>query len=209
MATVKTVNGLALASVKTFNGISAASLKTINGLDSVVASGGTLLYDAMTGASTSSGNVCGHSPNYYYTGAIVNDSTSRSITKVALKITAVGSITGKTWTVRLWNVSGTTLSGGALGTSNGVTGVDSWSATEVEFTFSSPVSVGNNYAITLDPNGVSGDTSNRVTLHYANTAESSSPFPTTTEGFEIWVDNGSPNEGQGTTKRLVSKIYAQ
>lgn len=37
MATVKTVNGLALASMKTKEGLAAASIKTIDGLDAVVA----------------------------------------------------------------------------------------------------------------------------------------------------------------------------
>jgi len=80
-------------------------------------------------------------------------------------------VTGYTYYAKIWSMDGTSLDT-VLGTSTGVKGSNAWSDTDVEFTFSSPVScsAGTDYAITVDH----GETENglnyiRINRNGANT----------------------------------------
>lgn len=80
-------------------------------------------------------------------------------------VLAAGSVTGYTYYAKIWSMDGTSLDT-VLGTSTGVTGSDAWSDTDVEFTFSSPVScsAGTDYAITLD-HGETEDGTNYIKIN--------------------------------------------
>jgi hypothetical protein len=109
-------------------------------------------YQSMFSIGTSAGN--------YYAGQYewYDDTTARCVCKVTFTLTAQGSITGKTYVARIWSLSGTSLDT-QQGASTGVTGSNSWSATDVDFTFSTCVNISAStyYAITLD-NGGDDDT---------------------------------------------------
>jgi hypothetical protein len=158
-AIVKTVGGLALASVKTFNGLAAASLKTINGQDATAAGGGgsSTFYDGIT-AGTDVWPI-GETSTHYYAGlGNWTSDASGFIEKITVKLGLhAGSISGKTFHARVWTRSGDDLLV-EVGTSDGVTGSNAWSLTNVEFPFSTPCAraAATAYHITLDMGGIDG-----------------------------------------------------
>lgn len=89
--------------------------------------------------------------------------SSISICKLSATLTAVGTISSQSWRMEIWTLSGANL-GVLQGTSDSVTGVNSWSSTAVDFTFSSPVSVsgGTQYALVVTRGATDG--SNYVQL---------------------------------------------
>jgi hypothetical protein len=92
----------------------------------------------------------------YYKGDIVALTSGDVICSVTFRLTKTGgSITGKTYRARIYSLSGTALSASPLAVSDAVTGSDSWSATDVAFTFSTPYSVSSttDYAITISISG--------------------------------------------------------
>ena len=117
--------------------------------------------------------VC-ETPYVYYAGQAQWSPASGtvSICKVSFTLSlGLGSVTGYTYYAKIWSMDGTSLDT-VLGTSTGVKGSNAWSDTDVEFTFSSPVScsAGTDYAITVDH----GETENglnyiRINRNGANT----------------------------------------
>lgn len=117
----------------------------------------TLVYDA-TDATNFTQAVGDTSSEYYWGFYNFNDSTSRTFTRIGWKLTkAAGTIVGKTFTCRIWTMSGSNL-GTEIATSTGRTGDDAWNQTVVNFDFPSPatLSSGTNYTITIDMGGVDG-----------------------------------------------------
>ena len=62
--------------------------------------------------------------------------TSHCVCKLAFKLTATGTITGLTFYAKIGPIDGNDDVTSIIGTSDGVTGVDGWAETEVEFDFS-------------------------------------------------------------------------
>lgn len=163
---IKSINGLPIASVKTRNGRAIASAKTINGLDNT-ASGGTptLLYSTM-GANNAWDPITQAAYNFYTGQFGFSDAVAHTITKIVVKLgKGGGSITGRTYNVRFWTDASNDL-GSNVGTSDNVTGSDSWSATAVDFNFSSPFAQASStlYHITVDAGTV--DASNYANGYY-------------------------------------------
>lgn len=170
--------------------------------------GPTLLYDTITGTTSAGVQVCGfNSANYYFTGPIISDTATRNISKVTVQIDAVGTINTKTWTARIWSVlAGNLLT--QLGISNGVTGDNSWSASNVDFSFASPVSTASStYAITLDPNSETGDSANRIGIHYANTTGVEPPEYPSADGMVFWAQTQGETQSLGSGARVMMQIW--
>ena len=102
-----------------------------------------------------------------YGGGLWAASSSGSVCKVRFKLTATGTISGLSYTVRIYSLSGNNLDT-LLGTSDAVTGVDAWSATNVDFTFASPVSVssGTSYGVVITSGA--NDAANYISIRYQN-----------------------------------------
>ncbi len=117
----------------------------------------TLLYDSVT--AQTGGWPVGDVGNHTYAGVLqFTDSVSRTIGKVSVKLDkSAGSITGKTFRVKIWSMTGDALNA-VLATSDAVTGSDAWSATLVDFVFSTPYTTtgSTNYGITIDMGGSDG-----------------------------------------------------
>lgn len=163
----------------------------------------TLIYDT-TGTSTGN-QVAVYDSTYNLTGTIVNDTTTRSIGEVDVVMTAVGTISGKNFVVSIWNVSGASLSGTSLGTAT-VAGNNSWSSTLVPFVFSSPVTTGTDYAITVSVSDGSTSTTNRLTLYYMPSVSAPMTWPSTF-GFAWWNTSGGSTDNLGAFNRIQMKIY--
>lgn len=114
--------------------------------------GFTLLDNTITGDTTTWDFGDGSGGHYYAGQYRWNNASARTLGKVTFKlIKTAGDISGLTFTARLWSDSGGAL-GTELATSNGVTGNNSWSATEVDFEFITPYTTtgSTNYHITID-----------------------------------------------------------
>lgn len=93
-----------------------------------------------------------------YIGMIyTNGPAATNVCKVQCKITAQANTVGATLTVRIYALSGTTLST-LLGETTGIAGDNSWSLTDVVFSFSSDVALAasTRYATVLTGNGGAG-----------------------------------------------------
>ena len=129
------------------------------------------------------GGTCASSPVWTQTGAApwgLNRSyyfyaggqyvgTGETVCKIGFQLSAAGDISARTFNAKIFNCnadSGYNL-GSLIATSNGITGNNSWSYTDVVFTFATPVTLTNGfgYAITID-NGVV-DESNCVVPYYS------------------------------------------
>lgn len=167
--------------------------------------GYTLVYNATNTGSANENNF-GDTTSTYYTGALYyNDSTARTIGKIGFRVAKkTGSITSKTFTVRLWSMSGSSLNT-ELATSAGITGDNSWTNTSiVDFIFSTPytISTGVNYAITIDAGGTDG--SNYATGYFNGTGSFPSPMPAD-RGF--WRSDKllqAQNSGYNTEMKLYT-----
>lgn len=102
-----------------------------------------------------------------YGGGLWAASSSGSVCKVRFKLTATGTISGLSYTVRIYSLSGNNLNT-LLGTSDVVTGVDAWSANNVDFTFASPVAVssGTSYGVVITSGA--NDAANYISIRYQN-----------------------------------------
>lgn len=200
MASVKTVCGLALASVKTVDGLAASSLKTVMGVDAVVSGGYTLLYNSITsGTDQWPFTYLATNERFYAGGLYFTDASARTIGKITIKmVKAAGSITGKTYTVRLWTLTGSALNSN-VASSDGVTGSDSWSATEVDFIFSTPYTTtgSTNYGITIDAG----------TSDASNYAAAYNKTPQNIPGDLAWWSSSKSLDTSFNTYNLQMKIY--
>lgn len=109
----------------------------------------------------------GESAGNYYSGQGSWDPEANiSICKINFVVIGVaGNVSGKTYVMQIWSQDGGGNLSSNLGTSDGVTGNNSWSTTDVEFTFSTPVAVtsGTLYSIVLTANGTDGSNFIRIT----------------------------------------------
>lgn len=109
----------------------------------------------------------GSDPTAYYTGHQDYDpGATYTGCKISAVLSANGTISGKTLTMKVWTQSGTAL-GSILSTSASLAGTNSWSQTVVNFDFSSsPINWTNGslYSITIDFAGT--DAANYVPMHY-------------------------------------------
>jgi hypothetical protein len=151
----------------------ASPLYAAGGMSLMIAGGGsgaaapscTVGYDYYTGATYHSALSVGSEDNNYYGGQNdYNPVATHSICAISYKLTAVGFYvavnTGATYDA---------LPASFLATSSGVTGNNSWSDTEVTFTFVTPVTMSNGttYKVSLWMDGNS-DASNYVSVQYQN-----------------------------------------
>ena len=95
------------------------------------------------------------------------DSGTVQICKIDVSLRAHGTITGHTYTLRLWSGSGTGPLGTALASSSPVTGNNSWNNTYVSFNISLSATSGTNYYIALEQDAV--DANNFVYVGYGDT----------------------------------------
>src|SRR5574340_127761 len=112
----------------------------------------------------SSGGQVGNDDAHYYGGNGVAITGTKCICKVSFSLYAHGTITSKSYTAKIWTLSGNNLNT-LLGTSDAVTG-SSWSHVFVDFSFPTCVSVSDaTVAVTLDQGGTDG--TNFVDMDYA------------------------------------------
>lgn len=164
---------------------------------SPVATGYTLFYNGLAG--TSGGNwPIGDSTNDTYAGlANWSDASGRNIGKAVVKMEKTsGSITGKTYYLKIWAQGAGNNLGSLLATSDAVTGSDSWSGTNVTFIFSTPyLTTGSTvYHFTCDAG--TADVSNYGSAYFTTDALSGSlawwdntgASTTLLTGFDFQVD---------------------
>jgi hypothetical protein len=189
MADLKTWNGVTRANVKTFDGLASASWKTWNGLNTVTATGPAESQD-----SYNSTQLIAAASGYYYSGqGRWSNASARTINKIAFNLTkSAGSISAKTYSCKIWTMTGTYNLDVLQATSDGVTGDNGWSSTWVEFTFSTPFPTtgGVAYAFTLDIGGTDG--SNYASLSYSSSV---STFP---GGNDYWNSGKAAQLGAST-----------
>lgn len=167
--------------------------------------GYTLVYDA-SAAITNVAKI-GDIGNRTYNGQYqYNDSIARSIGKITVRLTAAsGDISGKTYTVRIWTMSGSNL-GSNVASSSGVSGNNSWSATDVDFLFSPAytISTSTNYAVTIDQGA--DDSTNYASGLFGLKAL----FPTTAwpAGLGQWDGSGN-NQFSDGSYNLNMNLYTQ
>ena len=102
----------------------------------------------------------------HYNGLIFTVSSPSTVCKVKFVVNATGTISGYSYTARIWSLSTLTLNA-ELDVSDSITGNNSWSSSDVEFTFSSPVSLSaGTYAVTFDTGTY--DVNNYISIHYGN-----------------------------------------
>lgn len=172
--------------------------------------GYTLLYDSSTsGGSTvnsSNGNFT------YYAGHTIFNDSSRILGKISFRLTSVGTITSKSYVVKIWTVTGGAAQdcGTLLATSDAVTGA-SWSDVDVDFVFSSPYTTAGStdYNFTVAEASGTADASNYITVHYRTISGASAPAPGNL-GYSWWGP-GTGSAGQfGTLQPTLiacMKVY--
>jgi hypothetical protein len=124
-----------------------------------------------TGTATVCDNSIGAAAANVYRGLIWQFSGSHTVCKIIVKLTkSAGDISGLNYIGELWNMSGNNLTGSPLAASANVAGSNSWSGTEVTFTFTSAhlIPSGGNYAFTIRRSDTSSDGSNYASMCYNN-----------------------------------------
>jgi hypothetical protein len=101
--------------------------------------------DTYTYTENTSGVNIGYNANQFYVGTTFTPSENITVCAISFKLTKVqGDLTGKTYTVGIYDGTYEEALPAPLGTSSIVCGesdCDAWSNTDVKFTFSSPVSL--------------------------------------------------------------------
>lgn len=111
----------------------------------------------------------------FYIGQKFTDSTTRQICKVRFYLGAVGTISAKFYTCRIYTLSGNNLST-VVATSNSIAGNNGWANTAVVFTFAGNPTVtgGTTYAYVVYSSDASGnpaaaDATNRAQMNFKET----------------------------------------
>lgn len=143
-------DGVDLASIPNAS-VTNNSIQT--GVDCTEAYSVTSAASPSSGYNTSDKNMCG----------IIQTSTDTyNMCSVTFSISRVaGDISGKTYTAKVYSTNSLSL-GTLIATSTGIVGNNAWSASEVEFSFASPVAMQQNYVVLVDQGGY--DTSNYINL---------------------------------------------
>ena len=140
----------------------------------------------------------------YYGGVLYTDASARVVCKVTIKISkAAGDISAKTYTMTI-HTTGGGISGhdftALMGTSTGVSGSNAWNLTDVDFSFSTPVSLSaaTEYAFVVDQGAA--DASNyarfwqdetsgtNVSAKWANDGTTTNHFPTAPAYIKIYAE---------------------
>lgn len=142
---------------------------------------------------TSSSNVGTTSASDWQKGTIYVAPANIDVCQINMLIDAVGDPAGQgyTYTIEIFTLSGNNLNT-SVGESVAVNADNAWNNTNVEFTFSTSVSLtsGTSYGITLHrDDGGGGDDTNRVRMHYTTTDEA--PFDHANEDFCRWNSSGT------------------
>lgn len=124
-----------------------------------MAGGGTpyLLFDSINTTGEGGWDFGKADASFYAGHGSFSDPSAHAITKVVFKLSKAGaSIAGKTFVVKIW-ADGAPNLGSLLGTSDTVSGSDSWAKTLVDFPFPAPVPLAatTSYHLTLSPTGPS------------------------------------------------------
>ena len=142
----------------------------------------------------------GDSTDHQYFGLYWTAPTTKQICKVAFNLTRdSGTITGYTYTAKIWTLTGTDLNAVVDGgVSSAVAGSQDWVDTDVVFTFGDYPSVSGSttYAITVEQNTISA--SDYITANFSNTVSG-------TDYLGRW-DSASGGT-QWTDKTPMIKIY--
>lgn len=142
----------------------------------------TLVYNSFVGVNYSDAGW--NSIVNQYVGISFIPGSGITVGKIAMRMRKIaGSIESKTFYCRLWSLTGAAALDVNLATSNGVSGSDSWSASEVEFIFPTPytLSSGVEYGISVDYG--SFDNTNTAGFYYWN---SGSPIPFPSVSLRLW-----------------------
>lgn len=98
-------------------------------------------------------NEIGSGANYYYQGMIFQDTESRCLCRIDLRMRYnTGDPSSKIFTIRVWTLTGTTLNS-EIGTSDTVTGVYDYGLYSFTFTTHVLLEANTSYAITVDMGG--------------------------------------------------------
>ncbi len=184
----------------------------ILGASRSAAGGYTLLYNssAAGGSTVNSSNT-----NFtYYAGHTIFNDSSRIIGKVTFRMTSVGTLTGKTFVVKFWTVTGGAAQdcGTQQAVSDDVSGA-AWTDQDVDFVFSSPFTTAGatNYNITVAEKSGTADVLNYITVHYITIASSPGTPAPGNLGYSWWGP-ATGSAGQfgtvsNTTSIACMKIY--
>ena len=148
-------------------------------------------------SGTKGATTFGHYANRFYGGGVYTTSAAMSVCQVDIRLSLdAGDVSGKTYYVAIYTMSGTAM-GTLQGASTGVTGSNSWSETDVSFSFASSVSLSDatDYAFVVYPDSVDYD--NKVEL---------STITTDTNGMadvKLWEDNKTLKATYATDMFLV------
>lgn len=130
-----------------------------------------------------------------------SDAAAKTICRLDFALSlANGSITGKTFTARIWTMSGANNLGTNVASSTGVTGSNGWSNTFVEFDFPTPyLTTGStSYGLTVDSGAVDGTNNATCRFNSSDTGLAGT--------FDRW-SNALVNQ-DGTGEETAIKIYS-
>jgi len=139
----------------------------------------------------------GLSAGTYYVGMYYAPQTNETVCKMSFKLTSInngGHISAKTLVAKIYLLSGANFST-LIGTSDNVTGSDSWSGTSVDFPFSTTAAIttGNTYGVAVTMNGCCYGTGEYVLMNQGGFGTSPGAY----YGNLTWNSSGV-NTGGGT-----------
>lgn len=183
--------------------ISGTSKFTTNGISrfsvAAVAAGCSTSYDSNTGTVTDNASV-GTTSGELYAGIYDYPAPSTaSPCEIHFKLTAHGTVSGFTYTCRVYTYPGNSSLTGGYTESTGVVGVNGWSQTDVTFSFSGlTLTSGTGYNIVLTSNAAA-DAVNYVSMDRTDAGG----FASGTSYFQTW-DSGGTGSNFSTKNPKVS-----
>ena len=180
--------------------VSSASAQMLQGIVAGTKVSACTLYIDASSATDSNSTAISHDSTYDQAGhnSWSPASGTVSICKISVKLTkGAGDISGKTYVLKIYSMSGANLDS-VLATSSGVTGSNSWDASYVDFTFSTPLShtSGTGYSFALSSGDV--DATNYASCFYYNN---------NLTGFGDQWSTEKVSKNLAPTHDLIMKIY--
>lgn len=122
-------------------------------------------------ATTASYVDIGDGASTYFVGHhFLDEGDGHDICKITLNMSlSSGDISGKTFTCYVYTIDGSGNLDTLQGTSEGISGNNSWDESDVEFTFSSAVSFGLDYAVVVSMGETDG--SNYARMNYSSSGQ--------------------------------------
>lgn len=154
----------------------------------------TLIYDSsVAGGSTVNSSL---SDFTFYAGHTKFNDISRKIGKITFRLTSVGTVTGKTFVVRIWTSNGSQDCVSNVATSDDVILSGTYTDQEVDFIFSVPfiTTAATDYNITVAEKNGTSDASNYMTVHYILLVNALLPAPGSL-GY-TWLGPNTGSAGQ-------------